>query len=335
MSKELSEKIRLISLLCTVMVLYRHAHTAEAFHGGVDSDWHVYNVIAHGITYMTSIAVPYFFLISGFFFFKCSYYVSGNYRQMVLKKIRTLLTPFLIWNVLAVFPLWYSGKIMIEEHWYLYVLDLLHSDYNGPLWYVRTLMLLMLLSPLYDWMFLLDRIVGDKAELAFQMLIIAFVFYVWWPMDSKTFSTEGWLFFLLGGIVRKHEKCLDYNMKKVYAVALYLCWVVSCFLVIPNYWTDKIHLLLGVFLFWNVVRHGGKGWIASMAGYAFFIYVNHFILLKVVKTLLAHCFYGNEIAATLVFLLSPVFVLLLTWKIGELWHNYSPKTFALVTGGRA
>ena len=104
-------------------------------------------------------------------------------------------------------------------------------------------------------------------------------------MDSKVLSTEGWLFFLLGGVIRKHEGCLRKKLNKVWAILLYFCWVVSCFFIISNYWTDKIHLLLGVFLFWNFIRTGCRGWIASMAGYAFFIYVNHFILLKVIKTI--------------------------------------------------
>ena len=333
MTKGLSSKIKLISLICTIMVVYRHAHTYEAFEG--DASWKPYGLIAHGITYVTSIAVPYFFLISGFFFFKQSYYTDGNYWAMLKKKARTLLVPFLIWNLLAFIPLWLCGKVEMEEHGYMYVVDLLHSDYNGPLWYVRTLMLLMLLSPLYDWIFFLDNKMGKKGEWVVQGLVIAYIIYIWWPMDSKVLSTEGWLFFLLGGIIRKHEGCLSWKMNKGCAVLLYLCWVMTCFFIVPDYWTDKAHLLLGVFLFWNVVRIGCKGWIASMAGYAFFIYVNHFILLKVIKTMLAHCFYGNEMAALLTFLLSPIFVVFLMWKVGELWHRVHPKSFAWVTGGRA
>lgn len=334
MSKELSEKIRLVSLLCTVMVAYRHAHTAVAFHGGFAPEWRVYCILAYGITNLTSIAVPYFFLISGFFFFKCSYYVSGNYKKMIQKKARTLLLPFIIWNILAIPALCYFGKMEVEEHPYMYIVDLLHSDYNGPLWYVRTLMLLMLLSPLYDWIFVIDRFVGKKVALAVQMVVVVYVFYVWCPMDSNVLSMEGQLFFLLGGILRQHEKWVVHTMKRDISLALYLCWCVSCFVTGLNYWTSKVHLLLGIFLFWNVVRHGAKGWIASMAGYSFFIYVSHFYLLKIIKTLLAHCFYDNELAASLTFLLSPVFVLVLIWKIGERWNRYSPKTFAFVTGGR-
>lgn len=333
MTKELSSKIKLISLICTIMVVYRHAHTYEAFHG--DESWGTYMLVANGITYITSIAVPYFFLISGFLFFKQPYYANGNYRTMLKKKTKTLLVPFLIWNMLAFIPLWFSGKIVVEEHWYMYVVDLLHSDYNGPLWYVRTLMLLMLLSPLYDWIFFLENKIGRRRELVVQCAIIVYIVYIWWPMDSKMLSTEGWLFFIWGGVIRKHEGCLERMLDKRLAVLLYLCWVVSCFFVTSYYWTDKFHLLLGVFIFWNVVRTGCRGWVASMAGYAFFIYVNHFILLKVIKTILAHYFYGNEMAALLTFLLSPIFVTFLMWKVGELWHRVHPKSFALVTGGRA
>lgn len=335
MTKELSDKIKLVSLVCTIMVVYRHAHTMEAFFGGDCPSCHVYNFVARGFTGITSIAVPYFFLISGFFFFKQSYYADGSYMAMLKKKLHTLFLPFCIWNLLAIYPLWHSGKIVAEPHWYMYVADFLHSDYNGPLWYVRTLMLFMLLSPLYDWIFLLDRRIGRKWELVVQLAAVLYIFCIWWPMDSKTFSTEGMLFFLLGGILRKHERWLGRLMPAKYAYPLFALWIASCFLLGLDYWTSKIHLLFGVFTFWNVIRHGaGKGRMASMAGYAFFIYVNHFILLKIIKTLLAPFFYGSEAMALLTFLFSPWVVALAMWKVGELWNHFFPKSYAFVTGGR-
>lgn len=335
MTKELSSKIKLISLICTIMVVYRHAHTMEAFFGGDCDACHTYYFVAHGFTGITSIAVPYFFLISGFFFFKQSYYQDGRYFAMLKKKIRTLFVPFCIWNIVAFVPLWLCGKITIEQHWYQYVLDFLHSDYNGPMWYVRTLMLFMLLSPLYDWLFLLDKKIGSKWELNIQIAILVYIFVIWWPMDSKTLSTEGMLFFMLGGMMRKHEKWLCHLLKPQWAYIFFFAWIVSCFFIELTYWTSKIHLLLGVFLFWNVIRCGCKGIIASIAGYAFFIYANHFIFLKIIKTLLAHYFFGNEAVALVTFLLSAWFVVLITWKVGVFWNRYSPRTFAWVTGGRA
>lgn len=316
------------------MVVYRHAHTKEVFWGDGSIACCAYNFIAHGITNMTSIAVPYFFLISGFFFFKHSYCNKENYFSMVKKKFFTLFIPFCIWNLLAIYPLWFGGKIVKEEYWFLYVIDFLHSDYNGPLWYVRTLMIFMLLSPLYDWLFFIDVKFGRKAEVLMQAILIIYIFIIWWPMDTKTLSTEGMLFFLLGGFIRRHDWLLSKQMNNGLSLCLYVLWVVSCFFVSFDYWTSKIHLLLGVFCFWNVIRFGCKGWVASMSGYAFFIYVNHFILLKVVKTCIAFYFYENEFMALATFLFSPLFVAFFIWRIGLVWNNISPKTLAWVTGGR-
>lgn len=334
MTKELSSKIKFISLICTVMVVYRHAHTLEAFFGADCTTCYTHKFVAKGITNMTSIAVPYFFLISGFFFFKHSYYNKRNYISMLKKKFVTLFIPFCIWNMLAIYPLWFSGKIVIEEHWLLYIIDFLHSDYNGPLWYVRTLMIFMLLSPLVDWIFCIDAKFGRNVEFLIQLAFIAYIFFIWWPMDTKALSTEGALFFLLGGIIRKHGEVLDKQMNIVLAWCLYIVWLASCFFVSLDYWTSKIHLLFGVFLFWNTIRIGCKEWCASMAGYTFFIYVNHFIFLKVIKTLIASYFYRNEAIALATFLFSPILVVFLIWKMGLIWNKLSPKTFTWVTGGR-
>ena len=50
MTKELSSKIKLISLICTIMVVYRHAHTYEAFNDGGNENWDIYLFVAHGVT---------------------------------------------------------------------------------------------------------------------------------------------------------------------------------------------------------------------------------------------------------------------------------------------
>lgn len=230
--------------------------------------------------------------------------------------------------------MWLGGKIMVENHWYLYLFDFLHSDFNGPLWYVRTLMLLMLLSPLYDWIFFLENWGYKKIEVIVLTVLILYVFYVWCPMDSTTLSNEGCLFFLLGGILQKHSKYVRYKIPKAMALSLYLVWALGCFFQWTTYWTGKVFLLLGVVFFWQFLSYVPFKRLAKWSRYSFFIYVTHFISLKVMKTILAQFFYGNEFAAIATFLLLPVFVVLLTIKVGKLWNRLSPKTFAIVTGGR-
>lgn len=85
MNKILSDKIRVISFLCTVMVVFRHSLNLQAFGLSSYGNPHV-AIIEHGISKITEVAVPYFFIISGYFFLRYSYYGNGEYMTMVRKK---------------------------------------------------------------------------------------------------------------------------------------------------------------------------------------------------------------------------------------------------------
>ncbi len=75
-SKGLSDKFKLGSLLCTIMVVYRHSLNIQAFGGEERLEFWV-PFIETGISKLTEIAVPFFFLLSGFFFFRGSYYKNS------------------------------------------------------------------------------------------------------------------------------------------------------------------------------------------------------------------------------------------------------------------
>ena len=97
---ELSSKIKIASLLCTMMVVYRHSLNYLAFF----NSWTGHGIsgfVEDGVSLLTEIAVPYFFIISGFFFFRISYYEKNNYFKMLKKKAKTLLIPFIFWNIVG------------------------------------------------------------------------------------------------------------------------------------------------------------------------------------------------------------------------------------------
>lgn len=101
MDKVLSDKMRVVGFLCTVMVVFRHALNLQAF--GIDSMGRSYaSFVENGISKVTEIAVPYFFVVSGFFFQK-----NILWKRRVLgdveEKIRTLFIPFLFGILLDVF----------------------------------------------------------------------------------------------------------------------------------------------------------------------------------------------------------------------------------------
>lgn len=66
MNKILSDKIRIISFLCTVLVVFRHSLNLQAFGLSSYRNPHV-AVIECGISKITEVAVPYFLLYRAIF----------------------------------------------------------------------------------------------------------------------------------------------------------------------------------------------------------------------------------------------------------------------------
>lgn len=117
---------------------------------------------------MAYVAVPTFFLISGYYFFHGKELNAKTYVEKLKKRSRTLLVPYLLWNLLPmfnivagnVFSILFRGKSTETLQGYfsdLWNQGLWHvwwdmtagtMPYDSPLWYVRDLMVMCILSPL-------------------------------------------------------------------------------------------------------------------------------------------------------------------------------------------
>ena len=86
-STELSNKIANMGIVCAFLVICIHATSAE------DANWWNW-LIARGIG---KIAVPFFFVAAGFFL---AGHVGedGWWKAAVMKRMRTLIVPLLLWN---------------------------------------------------------------------------------------------------------------------------------------------------------------------------------------------------------------------------------------------
>ena len=102
------------------------------------------------------ISVPLFFFISGFLFFKnMESFSMSLYKQKLRKRVRTLLVPYVFWNVLAVL-IYMAKKEIAGADYELNITDwiLAFWDFKGmytpaclPLWFIRDLMVLTVLTP--------------------------------------------------------------------------------------------------------------------------------------------------------------------------------------------
>ena len=106
------------------------------------------------------VSIPLFFLISVFLFFvNVEFFNVGCYKNKIIKRMSTLLMPYLYWNTFFIFfifilqliyPDCMGEKKMIIDFTFHDWIDAYWELSNGliPLWYVRDLMIISLLSPI-------------------------------------------------------------------------------------------------------------------------------------------------------------------------------------------
>lgn len=340
MQQRLSDNIKIFSFVATIFVVYRHSLNYLAFFGTCDGLG--YNgVVQDGFMNFTQIAVPYFFLVSGFFFFKRNYYENFSMShlgesalwKMYRHKVKTLLVPFVIWNFIGLLSL-----IVTKQEYKFSLRSLLLSDWYGPLWYVRDLMLFMLLAPTYQWLLLEGKsFLYTRCPELLSMVVLLVLLYYWKPMDTKLLSSEGMLFFFIGGLLRKHKtsllKLMPFGLTFVLTCG-WLCWSFYAFKVVEFH---TLYIFLGLFLCWNLVGYIPlriKCVILKLSKYSFLIYVLHFYLIKVFKVVLGNLFWSNELASLFAYLCLPILCSLVIIEVGKLMQKCFPNVLAISLGGR-
>lgn len=334
LSLKLSNKLKIASFLATIMVVYRHSFTTVAFFENHESIA-IYNKIIHRlIASTTEIAVPYFFLVSGFFFFQINYSAEKQYSSMLKKKFFSLLIPYLLWNFCGLIIIFFYSPELIPTNsiWDLFK-HFIMSKYYAPLWYVRDLLLLMILVPLYQWIY------NPQLKYIPVGVILCVLLYLWTPVTTTLLNVESILFFFAGGLLSKKPDLLNISFRGQYLIILFFIWIIPCTFI--NLWNyeilHKATTILGIIAFWSVIdflNKQGQEYLLSISQYAFFIYVTHFYTIKTIKILLSKIFPENNIAALLTFLFLPYLIIIILVKIGKILAKYTPLLYYISMGRR-
>lgn len=221
--------------------------------------------------WLPAVAVPAFFLISGRLFFKgVARFSREVYFSKLHRRLFSLALPYFLWNIIALVVqflrtrwevltlenafekfsfyvrqkggwsvFWDSHSIGRDTHnWFGFPVEGLTAPVDVPLWFVRELMVLALLSPLIGW--LLRRL-----RWRFLLLLtLCYVLSVWMPVHGLSVSAA--LFFSLGAWVSLTgrnlvEICRPYYRISVLMVGLML--VVNQFVQMPAFFSATWQLL--------------------------------------------------------------------------------------------
>ncbi|MCI2088611.1 MAG: acyltransferase [Prevotella sp.] len=276
------------------------------------------------------IAVPMFLLISGYLFFPSRdiAFSKNFYISKIKKRAKSLLVPYLLWNLIAY--LLYAinnGFNIVDFFKSFWVIDLPgrtgSSPMDGPLWYVRNLMILMIASLMIYY-------------LCRHKVVIILLLVLWFigikPFDKGIFIAL--TFFATGGWLRFK----GYSSSKLKGYWFYVIFIVILFALpflghqLAFGYAQRLMILTGMLSLISIAKlmpNSDNSLYMTLASATFFIYCCHDILLTYLKPMAIQVStsWWSYLLLTVTDL---VCCLLLYYGLTKVFPKYS----RLLTGGR-
>lgn len=362
MTKEelLSKTITYLRFPLTVGVVFIHFNIADGFNisgieYGMNNPKSYYYLITFLSDVLPRIAVPLFFFISGFLFFYNTEFGFDAYKKKLRSRMRTLLIPYLLWNVIA--ALWLSIRLLPCLSWLFPTAHNLPLDFSLsailaifwninnslypmdiPLWYVRDLIVTVLCVPIIYWFV--------KRFGKCSVIILGLIWYIVQPLNLGHLCQliTAFFFFSWGAFYSINR--LDFVKvfrKFSFAPLFYVPIAILDVLTKGNEYNCYIHMLgilLGVVAIVNITsylieKHKVKV-NAFLANASFFVFVLHYLFLNELGKVIFKLMHQPESPyfGFFFYFLVPVITIIICLGLYIILNKYFPKMLAMLTGGR-
>lgn len=347
MDKYISNKIKNMSLIMTFFVVILHSNNLEDS-SIFNMNTLIQNIIGQGIV---RIAVPMFFLISGYLFFYKFKPSTEAFLSKYKKRFKSLFIPYFLWCtgwliILYVVELTAFGRAMFSDRIIAdyNAVELFKNTYIYPLpyqfWYIRALMINVVISPIIYYV--IDKL-KDKALL----VITVFWFFnvIYYPI----------LMFAIGACFSIGNFDLYFNKYKdkgyLFGIGYILAIILKVILIympqIPNpdytlLLAENVIILLGVPFAWflyDVIAERFQGVFdlgkeMKLAKYGIFIYFFHIPLQSIIKKLWFKVMPVSSASSLMIFFVAPVITIIICAAVAIFMRKYMPKIYMVLTGGR-
>ena len=332
-------KITWFSFLFSILVVWVHSANGELFLGQSPYLGRVVGFQRFLGNTVGQIAVPGFFLMSGYLFYRN--FIWERLGEKWTSRIRSLLVPFRVWN--TIYYLGYvigsrlpgvsdiMGKGEIPFGWYAAVDAVLHYTYNYVFWYLYQLILLTVLAPaLFGILQRRSLSLGGLAVLLYFVQKGTVIPYL--NLDALFYYGVGaW-----GGLYGREWIEGQWSVKR--ALAGIGMWLLAVALFVspwPAGIADRVYyrVLTPVGL-WFFTDEGSLPWARPWMQYNFFLYAIHFALVRLVNKTLARILGGYWPVPVLLFLMMPALMVWFSSKAGSWMRRRVPVVWGLLNGGR-
>lgn len=373
-------------LACVVVTIHIFAGTTFSMHGVV-TDLQEYGCLMAAISFCKAFlagqSVPIYFFIAGYVFFLGITLTKATYLKKMKNRFRSLFVPYILWNLLGIamvllpfllilhrfFPgcdisnihitlksfmscFWdYSGSLISRSN------DLTKIDsgifpIDGPLWFVRDLMVVALFSPVIHLM--LKR---------FGMTLPAIAGMLWFCLSNIASGhlyqlITAIFFFSLGAYFSFHRRDMVTEFRRYRVISYYVYVLSALYLLLYTYASDSVvyivkygfldtemifvknvTIISGLFAAYNIavdlIENHGIRPVQTLSSASFFIYAGHWLLMSYVRSIISLVFPPvNDFNAMALFLSTDVVVCggMLLLYMGL--RRYLPFVLSPLIGGR-
>lgn len=280
---------------------------------------------------LAAFCVPMFFLISGFLYFYRADFTLSSYRKKTLSRVRTILIPYLIWNLLCFFLFMAMGKASFAD-----IGAALWSFRDGmpacfQMWFLRDLMVLVLIAP---------------------VVYVVMRFGAWWAAGALglLWLATGWgvglCFFSFGACLSIHKtgvcdwllafcRVLWLSCPVLLGLDVFACWGWDGAEVVHRVFIVVSILAVAAFAVWAVQRGAGRR-VIGMQRYAFLLFAAHepFSSLLRKAMVAVPAFAQNEAVFALGYFLVPLVVIAVVVAAFRVADRLCPKWLSVLVGAR-
>lgn len=332
-------KVTILSFFCSIMVIYIHSYNLTTYN--INSSSYGFSKIVFEIenfgNNITTIAVPMFFFISGFLFFR-----TFEIHQLLCKwnrRIKSIILPYIVWC--TIYYLYFvigtnlpaTKSLMNHETVHLSFLEwaswLWINEYY-TLWFLKNLIVFIILAP-FIWFLLKNHL---------KIVPTGFIILISLVIVLKIISTEsvfviGLTEYLVGSYIGINHKAAFFYKNKV------LSWVSFSYIILMCFTSFKylgpltdIALIFALWFFLDIfkgIKNFSPPWWMTIT---FFTYVSHDLLLESFESIFYISFGSSPIFALLDYLFMPLLVELILICIANIIKKFLPILWRILSGDR-
>jgi len=283
MTGDISNKFRNLGLVSACLVVFIHLGNTDHCMGS--ALWFS-RIMMESLCQM---AVPFFFFASGYFLSKHTG-AQNWYETEVCKRVRSLLLPYLFWcafyvafsnalqfvaNIVAHRSLF--ENVFVMSDWVTWFgLDMQKTPYFTPMWYLRSLLILILASPLF--------ILSKKRMPVPIFLILAFI--------VELYYFRGAFYFAAGMLFNGREDIVGWRMGVMAGLFALLALVIKLMMLgagaLWPVWGQQLLVIALLTFAWSVIPT--SSWLPVLTRNAFPCYILHWPVLCIYTIFVSNSF---------------------------------------------